>query len=136
MRRYKNQGETENDDIETSSKDETCFDDYVKVGYLFPKDRLKFRGVAVWNTILTDLMKSVREADPHAVFIVFDTCASPGDAMKASIDASVVNGELCPLVGTFFAGIEPDARMIGYVTPWGVDGHNVSEWTVFAFSGV
>jgi hypothetical protein len=136
MRRYKNQGETENDDIETSSKDETCLDDYVKVGYLFPKDRLQFRGVAVWNTILTDLMKSVREADPHAVFIVFDTCASPGDAMKASIDASVVNGELCPLVGTFFAGIEPDARMIGYVTPWGVDGHNVSEWTVFAFSGV
>jgi hypothetical protein len=135
MRRYKTQGENEIDDSETSTRDETCLDDYVKVGYLFPKDRVKFRGVTLWNAVLADLIKSVRTADPHAVFVVFDTCASPGDVMKASIDTSIINGELCPLLGTFYAGIEPDARMIGYVTPRGVDGHHVSDWTVFALYG-
>jgi hypothetical protein len=114
---------------------EACLDDYVKVGYVFTRDRGKFRGVAIWASILADLMKAVRTTDPHAVFVVFDTCTSPGDVMKASIDTSVVNSELCPIAGTCYAGIEPDARMFGYGTPRGFDGHHVSDWTVFAFSG-
>lgn len=113
FRKYKDDGPADDADNESRVSVEATVsqDDQVKIGYLFPKDRVRFRGTDLWTTLLGDLLAALRKADPSSVCVVFDTLSSPGDTMKAAIDLSTIAGALQPALGCYFVGIETEPRL-------------------------
>ena len=87
-RQYQGQTDEEDED-EVLPKVPSKAADYVKVGYMYPKDRLRFRGVGCFEKLLGDLMGAAKKSDPSSVFVVFDTCGSVGDSMAAAMQCSL-----------------------------------------------
>ena len=44
---------------------------YAQIGYMFPHDRPKFRGLEQCKSILSDLMRAASTRDPSSCFVVF-----------------------------------------------------------------
>ena len=48
----------------------------VRIGYLFPRDRNRFRGDDFWTAILKSLVQGIRSREPNTCILVIDTAGA------------------------------------------------------------